>query len=182
MDRQDIILEHCTKDMEALELSLDIIDAGKQLRHQIISKAMDELKVLLREKLGKNWIVKNEISKAPGERDTRIWFWHNDWENYNIGLSPGSLNNRNYCFYVGSPQNDGKDEPEAKIDQKVTSTLSNKFGGKASNWSHWAKYSESPYRYWDNKESLLRLANGEGVKFLLKKLLLIKDTLEEVID
>ena len=186
---EKIILEHALKDQENLATTLDIGFAFPELRKRIIVGFLDKLERFVLENLGDldatEWKVSGNLRCSPLERYAFFSFGKEKWENqYGVGLQPQEANAGHVIIGVWRQYDDKTKEgaPRFQPEDLLYKKLNKIRQGKYNNYWEWYHDLDTPYRNWNRKEALIKLHNGEAVKYLGQYLVEIIKVAEQVID
>ena len=162
-NKGEIIIEHALENKKNLEMTLDIIFAGYELRQRIVKTFLEELKGFIYKKLNMSqWDWETELCDNPyGGNRYRIFGVYSKFgvlnESVFISLSGNPTGNN---LYIGVFTNDTL---FYKSMNHLKSRLDNEFGpGKSeASWWFWYQSLESPncwdYTDWTNKDILIKM-------------------------
>ena len=167
-----IIIEHALKNEENLEMTLDIIFAGYELRQRIINNFWGKLQDFIKQDFKKKGLdMQGDFqgywgtSKSEDLPQITIYIQHRSEKNKFIGIhvDSDSFNNsptRNFL--------------KSKLDDEW---------GKGDDHGYWIwKTSNWKYKNWQDPDTLIKMHTGEAVEDIGNDLLKIVEVAEPVID
>ena len=196
-DEREIIFAHALKDQEHLKTTLEISFAFPELRKRIIHDFLDSLEEFVLDMLGhpneSEWrfIIDeyhHDLRKSPLEKYRRFGFGKTSWRRqYGVALEPhkdsacdvriGVWREYNQTTKMGAP----RFQPNGLLREELNNKIRN--GGDTLNdWWEWSHFLDAPYRNWDTKEALIKLYNGEAVRYIGDELVSIIKVAEQFID
>lgn len=162
-NKGEIIIEHALKNKKNLEMTLDIIFAGYELRQRIVKTFLKELKGFICKKLDMSqWGWKTELCDKP--------YGGNKYRIFGVASKFGVLDKSVFISLSGNPTGNNiyigvftNNELFYKSMNRLKSRLDNEFGPVKSeaSWWFWYQSLESPncwdYTDWTNKDTLIKM-------------------------
>ena len=180
-EKKKIVAEFALSNEENLRLTSQIVSSFDSILEKLIRNFLSKLSKSLKDELGDEWIIIDELSENPLGTDT-LYITKVKWKKlYSIGFAPANQRGRN--FYVGVFRTRGNIEEPIKSGI-ITTTLSEKYKkGRRDNWWDWWTYVDEAYRNFSNEDTLIRLYHQtEIAEYFKSNLLKIKEIIEPIID
>lgn len=183
-NERETILKHAQESEENLKTALDIGFAFSELQNgglqnsefqkRIIVGFLNKLGKFVVDKLGdpdeSRWKVNDDsLRDSPLKKDKIFSFGEKSWEDqYGVALSADTSNACDVLIGVWTKDNKKVQELFKLLKEKLDDS-SRKKGKKEDPWG-WYYHLDPPYLYWNTKETLIKLYNGEAVKHIGEEL------------
>lgn len=176
-----LIVNYALRDEGNLEVACKIAFAFDEIRKKIITDFVDFLENTLRETLGDEWKIKNDLKENVFARWRGLYVSKKEWgDNYSIGISSQRTGPKDFMMLVTTRIKEPIDGGKLKnlLDEKYGQGMS--YPG-SSEWCHWV---DDMYRDWDSEEVLIKMnfKKVEVASHFKERILRVKEIAEQVID